>query len=134
MNRREITTIVVGILMVAAIATFAVVSAVQADDDGGDLTARVIELEERVEELESQIGRGPFGFGGEQRLGDLFGGFFGEQAPEDLLQGLQEQFDQEFSDDLLQGLLEGLGQSDALGDTDQLTDLLDLLREAFEGE
>ena len=138
MSRKDIITAVAGFLLVAAIATFAIVSAVQADDNGDDLSARVAELEERVEELEDQLQRGPFGLRGGDSLGQLFGQFFGDED----FSGFQERFGQGSPEDLLDDLLRSfvgdleldqLSEFGDLEDPDQLREIIEQLRDALEG-
>lgn len=144
MNRKNLITAVVGLAMVAALATVAIVFAL--DDEGGNgLEARVAELEERVEELEDRFG-GPLpGFGrfgeGERPFGDLpldeLNQLFGDTPPEDLLRGLFERFGEEgFGRDfqLDPSLLEDLVGEGFLDDdqTAALEDALRALRKALE--
>ena len=161
MSRKGIVAAVVGVLLVAAIATFAIVSAVGTDDDDDDLNVRVAELEERVGELEGRL-RGPgFGFGErrpdepgpEDLLGELFRRFeggspedlFGEGRPpadllDELIQGLfgdDLTFDFDFGEGFEpdEDFFDGLQERGFLDENeiDELRDVFDMLREVLEG-
>ena len=158
MSRKDIIATVVGVLLVATVATFAVVWALDDEDEGGgDLASRVTELEERLDDLENRLDS-PFRLDGDglqglleelpldeldldnlPRLEDLprlFEGFDNPRQRQQLLGQLRELFgplelDQfNLDEDFLEGLEDG-GLFEE-GQFEELLEAFETLRDALE--